>query len=109
MALGISQLGGEEGLYFRVLAQFVADHADTPARLTQALNAADWTKAERYAHSLKGIAGQIGASQLRTRAETLEHAIRERQAPNRLATLLADLLNEFQPLMAAVRSKLDRN
>ena len=75
---GLCQSAGRETLYLSLLSRFVASQADAPARLRRALEASRPDEAERIAHTLKGVAAQIGAPGLSERAQQLEQALRER-------------------------------
>ena len=105
-ALGLRQVLGRESLYHHLLARFVADQAATPARLADAVAAADWCQAERLAHTLKGVAAQIGALELRELAERLERALRERAPQERLALLQAGIAQALTPLVEAIHQRL---
>ena len=71
-----------------------------------ALAAADRDTAQREAHTLKGVAAQIGAEAIRAHAERLELALRERAAPATLDALQAALAEALPPLIAAISSQL---
>lgn len=55
-----------------MLDKFVSGQQDFRARLSQALADADWAGAVRIAHTLKGVAAQIGATELPVLAAQLE-------------------------------------
>jgi two-component system sensor histidine kinase/response regulator len=76
VALGLKRVLGKQPLYLSMLRKFIAGQKNAPAQITEALNADDWSTAERLAHTLKGVAGNIGASQLQAEAEQLEAAIK---------------------------------
>jgi len=92
---------GRETLYFSLLAKFVAAQADAPARIAAVMAAADWLGAERGAHTLKGVAGQIGAVEVQARAGELEQAIRNRQ-PEAGREALARLAEIVPALVSAI-------
>ena len=69
----------------------------------------DIALAERLAHTLKGVAGNIGATQVRVAAGALETLIRDRAEPkavdaatDRVAAALEPLVAQLQPLMTAI-------
>lgn len=106
VATGLRLVGQREALYLRLLQRFVSDHADSLLRVAAAQAAGDATTAERIAHTLKGVAAQIGAQALSERAQALEQALREgapaaeQQARGEAtAALLA-------PLVDALRARL---
>ncbi|MCX7250804.1 MAG: response regulator, partial [Burkholderiales bacterium] len=69
--LGLRRAAGRESLYLSLLVKFVADQAAAPDRLAQAIARSDWDEAERTAHTLKGVAAQIGAQALSDAAQRL--------------------------------------
>jgi PAS domain S-box-containing protein len=92
---GLRNAGGNESLYRRILRRFVATQSEAPDGIRQALLEGDEETAVRMAHTLKGLAGTVGADDLRRRAEELEAALREGDDPNvrrRLASVEADLV-----------------
>jgi two-component system sensor histidine kinase/response regulator len=91
VALGLRQAMGREALYHNLLERFATSQVDAPTRIATALAAADWTGAERAAHTLKGVAAQIGAGALSALAAQLEHAIHDREHATQLSGLLAGL------------------
>ncbi len=105
-AQGLRQLQGREALYLRLLRKFVADQADMPARLAAATDAGDWALAERLAHTVKGVAAQVGAMPLRDAAELLELALRERQSSVRIEPLRQAIELSLPALIAAIAARL---
>ncbi|MDD2729453.1 response regulator [Malikia sp.] len=107
--LGLGQAGGREPLYGRLLAKFLADQADVPDRLAQAIAASDWSEAERVAHTLKGVSAQIGATALRDAAASLEQLIQQRASPAELELLLAQVAQLLPPLLQALAAALPQD
>jgi two-component system sensor histidine kinase/response regulator len=106
VTVGLRQAMGRDALYLKLLRRFVDGQADTPKHLASALENEDWTVAERVAHTLKGVAAQIGAGELRALAEQLEHAIRHRAPITRLETLQADIAASLPVLIEAIGARL---
>ncbi|MDD2808617.1 response regulator [Rhodoferax sp.] len=73
--LGVRLCAGNQRLYLQLLARFADTLAQFPAELGQALDAQQWAVAERLAHSLKGVAGNVGASPCSALAASLEEAL----------------------------------
>jgi len=71
---GLKVVQGSTGMYRRLLTRFVEAETDFAARFQAALEADDLPTANRRAHSLKGVAGNIGALALQAAAERLEQA-----------------------------------
>ena len=76
-ALGLSRAGQRPTLYLHILRRFAQEQADALTRLEDALTQGDRPGAERLAHTLKGLAAQIGAEALAQAAQALEKTLRE--------------------------------
>ncbi|MDP3859617.1 MAG: PAS domain-containing protein [Stagnimonas sp.] len=88
-AAALVRLGGNRALYGRLLARFHSDHRESAQRLATALAAGATESAQREAHSLKGVAANLGARRLSELAARIELALREEQLP------APDLLGEL--------------
>ena len=73
---GLKRVVGNKRLYRDLLALFAAKQDDAAARISAALESGDLKLAERIAHTVKGVAGNLGIGQVFTAAEKLEGAIR---------------------------------
>jgi len=71
-AAGLRRVFGKAELYRRLLARFLRDHAQDPARIAAALQAQDLAQAALVSHSLKGVAGNLGALRVERSAALLE-------------------------------------
>jgi two-component system sensor histidine kinase/response regulator len=78
VTLGLKRVLGKQPLYLSMLRKFIAGQQNAPEQISEALNADDYNTAERLAHTLKAVAGNIGAGRLQTEAEQLETAINEK-------------------------------
>jgi two-component system sensor histidine kinase/response regulator len=74
-AAGLKRVAGNRKLYLSLLRQFCAKQADAGQRVAAALAAKDRATAERVAHTVKGVAGNIGFADLAAFAGALEKAI----------------------------------
>jgi len=77
MNSALERLGGNKKLYKRLLLLFHSDHINKVQEIRSALQNSDLELAGRLAHTLKGVAGTIGADGLRAAARELEAAISE--------------------------------
>ncbi|MCG2585061.1 PAS domain S-box protein [Massilia sp. TS11] len=104
-ALGLRQALGRPALYLTLLRKFVAGQSPVVAQLPQAVAAADSASARLLAHTLKGVAAQIGASALSAQAAALQHALDAGtvtpQAAAELAGALATLLEALRAALPA--------
>ncbi|MES2884714.1 MAG: PAS domain-containing protein [Pseudomonadota bacterium] len=73
----LSRLGGNQALLDRLLARFISDHAGAALQIVAALEAGDIARATREAHTLKGVAANLGASLLADSAATVEAGLRQ--------------------------------
>ena len=95
---GLSRVMGNHNVYRKLLLKFVEGQHDSLERIRQALDANDRTLAERLAHTLKGVSGNIGASTLQEQAALLEKAIREQGSADEIADRLAQIDTPLQTL-----------
>ncbi len=72
---GVSRVGGNRSLYKDLLKQFLDHHSNDIMEINRALHENDLSLAGRLAHTLKSVAGNIGAQNLYSYAENLEDAI----------------------------------
>ncbi len=75
---GLSLVMGKKDLYLSLLRRFRTSQKETDVEIRRALDQGDWTTAERKAHTIKSVAGNIGAFRLSSSAADLEQAIRKR-------------------------------
>jgi signal transduction histidine kinase/CheY-like chemotaxis protein/HPt (histidine-containing phosphotransfer) domain-containing protein len=101
----LGRLGGNRPLYLKLLRQFL-DLASTPALVDESLAAGDWQVAGRLAHTLKGVAGNLGARAVHQAAGAVEQAVEERCAMTALQPLLADLHATLSELIGRLRAAL---
>ncbi|PZP96908.1 MAG: histidine kinase [Variovorax paradoxus] len=101
-AAGLRRVGGNRGLYLRLLQQFAQGQADAVQRIEAALAAGRPQDAERAAHTVRGVAGNLGLAALHAAAATLEDAVRHGgDVPAALSAFEAELMARVQALRAA--------
>ncbi len=76
VAGGIARVAGNKRLYRDLLLQFVAKQAEAPVQISAALDSGEAKLAERLAHTVKGVAGNLGLGEVFAAAEKLERIIR---------------------------------
>jgi two-component system, sensor histidine kinase and response regulator len=74
---GLMRVGGNEKLYLSILMKLRDDYAKTDQEIKALLKSEKAGEAERLAHSIKGVAGNVGAGPLQEAGAELEHAIKE--------------------------------
>jgi len=99
---GLRRLAGNRRLYRNLIEQFAKKQGEAARQITTALERGDRQLAERVAHTVKGVAGNLGIKQIQTGAERLERAIREDDV-----TVQASLA-EFQSLMSRQVEAIER-
>jgi signal transduction histidine kinase/DNA-binding response OmpR family regulator len=87
MKVALKGSGGNATLLRQILMSFLRDHANDAQALRNALNAHDLELAQRIAHTLKGLAGAIGAHELRSASIAMDAAIRSRASDSYLRLL----------------------
>ncbi len=103
MALVMRRLPGQKALYLTMLRMFASGQARAATDIIAALDGHDWETAERLAHTLRGLAGTIGATELQRLSGIIETRIGERQPRetvdaqiSEMAKLLADLIGQLE-------------
>ena len=69
---GLQRVQGNRALYCKLLHQTARTQTDTLAQFDAAVANDDWSTAQRLIHSLKGVAGSIGAAELHHACARLE-------------------------------------
>lgn len=77
LADGLKRVAGNRRLYRDLLSQFATKQADAATQIAGALDNRDFNLAERIAHTVKGVAGNLGITQVHNVAGKLEKSIRE--------------------------------
>ena len=104
---GLKRVMGKRDFYEQLVRGFAeGDEAKSVAAIRDLLAHSDEDAAERTAHSLKGVAGTLGAEELRSRAEGLEAAIREGHQRVQIDDHLSSVQQELDRLLSAIKSAL---
>ncbi len=74
---GLMRVGGNEKLYRNILMKLRDDYAKTDEEIKSLLQSEKADEAERLAHSIKGVAGNVGAGPLHEAGAALESAIKQ--------------------------------
>jgi two-component system sensor histidine kinase/response regulator len=105
-ALGLRRVLGKNSLYLDMLRKFVAGQGDALARFKDALDRGDQSTAERIAHTLKGVAGNIGAEELQAQAGALEASVKNAGPREAMDAALLRVDGLLSPLLRNLREKL---
>ncbi len=98
---GLQRIGGNTRSYLRLLQKFSENQAGVVAEVNEALASDKQEVAVRLAHTLKGVSGTIGATELSASALKLEAAIKER-AESQVGSLLDATAAELNRVIALI-------
>ncbi|NCC40427.1 MAG: response regulator [Gammaproteobacteria bacterium] len=101
-AAGLQRVQGNQALYLKLLRKTAQSQADSLARFDTCVAAGDWTSAQRIIHSLKGVAGNIGAEALRQACARLEAAAQARHADRASRTAVQQALERVLEAIASL-------
>ena len=101
LANGLQRVVGNRALYLRLLVRFWEDYAQVVRKIDNALGKGDMKTAESLVHSIKGVAGNIGATSLHRAAEALEKAIKIGESSEQAASKKA-FVAALTPILAAL-------
>jgi len=106
MQAGLGHVGGNRSLYRNLLIKLRDDYVESPRQIRDLLDSGKNADAERLAHSVKGVAGNLGAEPLQEAAKSVEFAIKGSEE-DEYATVIdtfADELGRVQASLSAIRS-----
>jgi two-component system sensor histidine kinase/response regulator len=103
---GLRRVAGNNSLYVKLLRQFASQQADVVGDIRAALAANDAETATRKAHTLKGVAGNLGARRLQDAAAVVEKLLRDGPADDAIPAALSQLTSVLDPLLARLRAAL---
>jgi two-component system sensor histidine kinase/response regulator len=103
---GLRRVLGKKSLYLSMLRKFAVGQKNFVEQMNQALEAEDKTLAERLAHTLKGVAGNIGAESIQQAAAELETAIKADQSRFDIDLLLTNVGTPLETLIQQLEAKL---
>jgi two-component system sensor histidine kinase/response regulator len=97
---GLAIAQNNQALYLRLLLKFKANYADAITPITLALHNHDFAHIALLAHTLKGVAGNIGATALYALCQQLEHNAVQRDITPLLLTQCQDELSRIELALA---------
>jgi HPt (histidine-containing phosphotransfer) domain-containing protein len=89
-----------------MLQKFIQGQGNAIALIESSLSEKDWPSAERIAHTLKGVAANLGATQVQADAGALEDALRDRSNIATVVPLAQRANQSLATLMAALQAQL---
>lgn len=106
LAVGLHRVADSPSLYISILRMFVDGHRDDAAAVRLCIAGSDWAGAVRRAHTVKGLAGTIGALELQDRARELEARLKDPEAPTGIDTTIDAFAAELAAIVAAIDAAL---
>jgi signal transduction histidine kinase/CheY-like chemotaxis protein/HPt (histidine-containing phosphotransfer) domain-containing protein len=107
LTAGLSRLMDNERLYRKLLVDFGVQYAGTAGEIRQALDAKDFNQAHSLVHNLKGLAGNLAATDLQAAAVAMETLVKgqaaETASDQELNRKLKDLESALEQTLEAVR------
>jgi two-component system sensor histidine kinase/response regulator len=104
VAVGLKNVGGNEKFYLKLLLQFLETNRDSANEIKEALAKKDQSLAVRLAHTVKGIAGTLGAGGLAQVAGELEKTLKTGEAAG-----LSALLHKFESHLNQVMHSIEKS
>jgi signal transduction histidine kinase/DNA-binding response OmpR family regulator/HPt (histidine-containing phosphotransfer) domain-containing protein len=100
---GLARVGGNTKLYRKILLKFYEDYPQVTGQITEALEQQDQELGQRLAHTVKGVAGNIGAGDLQKVAGQLELAIKDDKTDDAQA-LIAPFEVQLKRILDALKA-----
>ncbi len=104
---GLHRVLGNGNTYNRLLHIFARDQAAFSDKLAAVMAANDLTGAKELLHTMRGVAGNLGAVNVQTLATQMEKALNQ-ETPAQLMRRQTALLDELARVLAAISSSLPR-
>ena len=101
---GMANCAGKTDLYVKLLARFLHTYGDFPQTFTNAQQTNDTHAPERLAHTLKGVAGSIGATELAALAGSLESDCSSDVSEESISVVLADVMAALTMVLDSIES-----
>lgn len=102
-AAGLAITQGNENLYRRLLIKFLNSEQDFILKFQQAQASQDAVAATRMAHTLKGVAGNIGAHTIQKAAQALELACDDRLDMKQIEKSLREVEASLVPVLKSLQ------
>jgi len=104
VAGGLKRVAGNKKLYRDLLQQFADKQGNAANQISEALESNDPRLAERIAHTVKGVAGNLGIAAVQSSAALVEKAIRDADpaTPMLLAELSTVLVTQVRSVAIAL-------
>ena len=106
---GLKRVLGKQAAYQTMLRKFVANQREADHLIEAAYASGDLGSATRHAHTLRGVAGNIGANDLMTLAAELENTLQTNTLPpEAIRQQISACRTQLQALIGAIEDALAR-
>ncbi|MBF0620369.1 MAG: response regulator [Magnetococcales bacterium] len=105
---GILRLGGNSDLYLQLLKKFHDNNCQTVEQIEKTLNNQNWEEARQRVHSIRGVAGNIGATTLFETGQTLETALKSPDQNDPMAQS-APFIHAMNETLESIQSLLNES
>jgi signal transduction histidine kinase/DNA-binding response OmpR family regulator/HPt (histidine-containing phosphotransfer) domain-containing protein/HAMP domain-containing protein len=109
LAKGLHLCGGKQATYSALLQKFAATQGSMPQTTRQAIEDLNYALASRCAHTLKGVAANLGADQCSGLAAAMEEEANQGASAMHLLSLLEPLEQHLSALIAHIARALPVN
>jgi len=99
---GLATTQRNSKLYRKILFKFADSQADFVVEFKQAQESDELEAAVRCAHTLKGVAGNIGAVEIQQAAQELETACKDKQSIEKIDKLLTATVAALVPVLTEI-------
>jgi CheY-like chemotaxis protein len=110
VASALARLGGKQELYVRMFPMFLSSVSELPEKLTECLETQHYVQASQHLHSLKGLAGTMGAMHMAAQAGLAEKQLAgdistaaARLQISNINALIGESLPHFKALLIALQ------
>ncbi|MDM8515308.1 response regulator [Desulfobacterales bacterium HSG16] len=87
---GLIRVGGDHSVYRKLLLKFAKNHEDTMQQVRHCFKSGNMEQIGRIVHTIKGVAGNIGANELHKTAHLLQTGIKDTKN-----SVISSLLDSF--------------
>lgn len=102
--VGLKILGGDSSVYLRLIKQFIQKCQETAIFILKQCADDDYQGLINTIHSIKGVAGNLGAQKIQTLAAELDWIIRSGSDKNQIKKQLEDFVAAINQLVLALES-----
>lgn len=104
--LALSRMGGNQSLYYNLIKGFCEEQADFIPKLVQAIDNKDYSSIRILSHTMKGLLGSIGATELQEIASKIENYAKEQKNIDIIAKLTSMHKDSYQELISKLKAAI---